>query len=169
MKLDSGIATPSATAPHPAFLTALTERSLAFSSAELSDPTRPFTWQVAPNLFRSFQYAWAGVRYAFVTQRNFRIHTVIASLAISLCLALQIGTTKTAVVGLTCALVMALELLNTALESVVDLTVRNSYHELAKIAKDCAAGAVLVAAIASIFVAGLLLVPPLLQFILAAL
>jgi diacylglycerol kinase (ATP) len=57
---------------------------------------------------------------------------------------------------------MALELLNTAIESVVDLTVKQSYHELAKIAKDCAAGAVLVSAIAAVLVAGSLLIPPLL-------
>jgi diacylglycerol kinase (ATP) len=66
-----------------------------------------------------------------------------------------------AVICLTSGLVMALELLNTAIESVVDLTVKQSYHELAKIAKDCAAGAVLVSAIAAVFVAGSLLLPPL--------
>lgn len=36
---------------------------------------RNLAWQVAPNLFLSFKYAWAGVCYAFTTQRNFRIHT----------------------------------------------------------------------------------------------
>ena len=72
------------------------------------------------------------------------------------------------VIGLTIALVMGMELLNTALESVVDLTVKNSYHELAKIAKDCAAGAVLVSAIASVLVAGSLLLPPLLALIQSA-
>ena len=60
---------------------------------------------------------------------------------------------------------MVLELLNTALESVVDLTVGQSYHELAKIAKDCAAGAVLVSAIAAVIVASCLLVPPLVALV----
>ncbi|MEO0490384.1 MAG: diacylglycerol kinase, partial [Cyanobacteria bacterium J06659_2] len=55
------------------------------------------------------------------------------------------------------------ELINTALESVVDLTVQQTYHELAKIAKDCAAAAVLIAAFASIMVAACLLLPPLLD------
>ncbi|HEY9711251.1 MAG TPA: diacylglycerol kinase, partial [Oculatellaceae cyanobacterium] len=55
--------------------------------------------------------------------------------------------------------------LNTAIESVVDLTVKQSYHELAKIAKDCAAGAVLISAIAAVFVAGSLLLPPLFALI----
>jgi diacylglycerol kinase (ATP) len=71
-----------------------------------------------------------------------------------------------AILALTSALVMVLELLNTALESVVDLTVGQSYHELAKIAKDCAAGAVLIAAIAAVIVASCLFVPPLLALVL---
>ena len=69
---------------------------------------------------------------------------------------------------LTIGLVLALELLNTAIESVVDLTVKQSYHELAKIAKDCAAGAVLVSAMTAVFVAGSLLLPPLFALIQSA-
>ena len=125
-------------------------------------PNRSLAWQVAPNLIISFKYAWAGIRYAFVTQRNFRIHTVIGFLAISLGIFLNITATEMAIIGLTISLVLVLELLNTAIESVVDLTVKQSYHELAKIAKDCAAGAVLVAALAAILVATLILLPPLL-------
>jgi diacylglycerol kinase (ATP) len=67
-----------------------------------------------------------------------------------------------AIIGLTSGLVLTMELLNTALESVVDLTVKQTYHELAKTAKDCAAGAVLISAIAALLVAGSLLLPPLL-------
>lgn len=124
-------------------------------------PHRGLAWAVAPNLFLSFKYAWAGVRYAFLTQRNFRIHSILGFVAIGLGLALQISTVEMAIVSLTCALVMVLELLNTALESVVDLTVQQTYHELAKIAKDCAAGAVMIAAIAAVVVAALILLPPL--------
>jgi len=58
------------------------------------------------------------------------------------------------VIGLTSGLVLVMELLNTAIESVVDLTVKQSYHELAKIAKDCAAGAVLVSSLAAVLVVG---------------
>ncbi|MGC1246190.1 MAG: diacylglycerol kinase family protein [Spirulinaceae cyanobacterium] len=126
---------------------------------------RFFAWQVAPNLFLSFKYAWAGVRYAFVTQRNFRIHTVIGSVAVSLGFFLRVSTVEMAVIGLTCALVLVLELLNTAIESVVDLTVKQTYHELAKIAKDCAAGAVLISALAAMSVAGLILLPRLFTLI----
>ncbi len=132
---------------------------------QLTKPNRSLAWQVAPNLIISFKYAWAGVRYAFITQRNFRIHTVIGTLAISLGIFLKITAVEMSVVGLTIALVLVLELLNTAIESVVDLTVKQSYHELAKIAKDCAAGAVLVAAIAAVLVASFVLLPPLVALI----
>ncbi len=123
---------------------------------------RNLAWQVAPNLFLSFKYAWAGVRYAFITQRNFRIHTLIGTLAVSLGIFLEIQAMEMAVIVMTCAMVMVLELINTALEAVVDLTVKQTYHELAKIAKDCAAGAVLISAIAAVMVAALILLPNLL-------
>nr|MBA2749281.1 diacylglycerol kinase [Tatlockia sp.] len=58
-------------------------------------------------------------------------------------------------------LVLVMELLNTAIESAVDLTVKQSYHDLAKIAKDCAAAAVLVSALVAVLVAGVLIMPPL--------
>lgn len=142
--------------------------STIVSSTAESNPSkkliiRNLAWQVAPNLFLSFKYAWAGVRYAFVTQRNFRIHTFIGILAVSLGIFLEIRAIELAVIVMTCAVVMVLELLNTAIESVVDLTVKQTYHELAKIAKDCAAGAVLISAIAAVVVAACILLPPLLQ------
>ena len=126
---------------------------------------RDLAWEIAPTLLISFKYAWAGLSYAFITQRNFRIHTVIGTLAISLGVFLHLKPVEIAVICLTSGLVMALELLNTAIESVVDLTVKQTYHELAKIAKDCAAGAVLISAITAVFVAGSLLLPPLLTLI----
>jgi len=138
-------------------------------SEQVVKPTRELAWQIAPNLRISFKYAWAGLRYAFISQRNFRIHTVMGALAISSGVFLHLTAIEMAVIALTSALVLALELLNTAIESVVDLTVKQSYHELAKIAKDCAAGAVLISALGSLLVAGWLLLPPLLALIQSAL
>ena len=138
-------------------MTESTDTKLSNKTIELRD----LAWKVAPNLVLSFRYAWAGVSYAFTTQRNFRIHTVIGTLAISLGLFLNVSAIEMAVITLTCAIVMVLELLNTAIEAVVDLTVKQTYHELAKIAKDCAAGAVLLSAIAALIVAVWILLPPL--------
>ncbi|MBW4580410.1 MAG: diacylglycerol kinase family protein [Tildeniella nuda ZEHNDER 1965/U140] len=122
---------------------------------------RDLSWQVAPSLLVSFKYAWAGVSYAFQTQRNFRVHVFVGTFAIGLGLFLHLSAVEMSVVGLTIGAVLAMELLNTALESVVDLTVKQSYHELAKIAKDCAAAAVLVSSLAAVCVASSLLLPKL--------
>ncbi|MEH2168592.1 MAG: diacylglycerol kinase family protein [Nostoc sp.] len=130
---------------------------------------RELSWKVASNLFISFKYAWAGISYSFQTQRNFRIHVSVCAMAIALSVFLHLEAVEIAVIGITSGLVLALELLNTAIESVVDLTVKQTYHELAKIAKDCAAGAVLVSAFVAMLVAGTLLLPPLVRLIISAL
>ncbi len=122
---------------------------------------RPPSWKVASSLIHSFQYAGMGVAYACCTQRNFRIHGAVALLALGLGVGLHLSVMEMALICITCGLVMALELLNTALEAVVDLCVGSDYHVLAKIAKDCAAGAVLISALTAVAVAGLLLLPPL--------
>lgn len=126
---------------------------------------RPPSWNVASSLFNSFQYASMGVAYACCTQRNFRIHMAVAVLALGLGLGLQLSLLELALICVTCGLVMAMELLNTALEAVVDLCAGSEYHVLAKIAKDCAAGAVMISALAAVAVAGLLLFPPLWQWV----
>lgn len=138
------------------------------TSAATGQPNRALSWRVASNLFVSFKYAWAGLSYAFQTQRNFRIHLVVGTIAIILSLYLHLSRVEVAIIGLTIGVVLMMELLNTALESVVDLTVRQTYHELAKIAKDCAAGAVLISALASLLVACSLLIPPLVERIQSA-
>ena len=135
-------------------------------TAEHDALSRPLALKVASNLLVSFGYAWQGVAYAFKTQRNFKIHVCLGSIAIGLSFGLHLARVEIAVMGLTIGAVLAMELINTALESVVDLTVKQTYHELAKIAKDCAAAAVLISAGVSLVVAGVLLAPPIAQLIL---
>lgn len=133
----------------------------AHNPLKLGKPNRALAWKVASSLGVSFKYAWAGVAYAFQTQRNFRIHLIFGTFAIALSLYLSLSSLEIAVISLTIGAVLTMELLNTAIESVVDLTVKQTYHELAKIAKDCAAGAVLISALAAVLVASSLLLPPL--------
>jgi diacylglycerol kinase (ATP) len=133
--------------------------------APIAKPNRELSWRIASSLVVSFKYAWAGLSYAFQTQRNFRIHLVVGMVAIALSIFLKLSAVEIAIIGLTTGAVLTMELLNTAIESVVDLTVKQNYHDLARIAKDCAAGAVLVSALASLLVAGSLLLPPLLELI----
>ena len=142
------------------------------SSTNNSLPTlvskdRELSWQIASNLFVSFKYAWAGITYAFQTQRNFRIHVAVCALAIGLSVFLQLETVQISIIAITSGLVLTLELVNTAIESIVDLTVKQSYHELAKVAKDCAAGAVLVSALVALLVASILIFPPLATLIMS--
>ncbi|MBM5799540.1 MAG: diacylglycerol kinase family protein [Cyanobacteria bacterium K_DeepCast_35m_m2_023] len=119
-------------------------------------------WTVAGDLPSSFRYAAKGLTYSFSSQRNFRIHVITGAVVFSLGLWLGLSIDRLAVLVLTVAAVLVLELLNTATEAVVDLAIGRQFHPLAKIAKDCAAAAVLVAALASLLIALLLLLPPLL-------
>ena len=118
-------------------------------------------WRIAGDLPSSFRYAAQGLGYGFVSQRNFRIHVCTGGLVLGMGIWLQLPAIQLAVLVLTVAVVLVLELLNTAIEAVVDLAIGRRFHPLARIAKDCAAAAVLVSAISSMLIALLLLLPPL--------
>ena len=121
------------------------------------------SWKIAKDLPTSFFYAAKGLGYAFSTQRNFRIHVCFAFIAFCLGFFLGLNKSDLAIMALTATSVLVVELLNTAIESVVDLAIGKRFHPLAQIAKDCSAGAVLVASISSVLIAVLLLFPPLLK------
>ena len=106
------------------------------------------SWRIAGDLPASFRYAAQGLGYAFSSQRNFRIHVVIGAVVFGMAVVLQLDLIRMAVLALTVTAVLVLELLNTAIEAVVDLAIV-VVTTLARIAKDCAA-AVLVAAIGSL-------------------
>ncbi|MCY4055610.1 MAG: diacylglycerol kinase family protein [Cyanobacteria bacterium MAG CAR3_bin_5] len=120
-------------------------------------------YKVARDLPASLRYATQGLVYALASQRNFRLQVVLGILALILGLWLGLDLLELGVLVLTVAAVLVLELLNTATEAAVDLAIGRQFHPLARIAKDCAAAAVLVAAMASILIALLLLSPPLWQ------
>lgn len=103
----------------------------------------------ARNFGESLRFAAAGIAYAFRTQRNLRAHVALGGLAWLLGLHLSLSRAEMAVLLLTIGFVIAMELVNTAVESVVDL-VSESYHRLAEQAKNVAAGAVLASAITSV-------------------
>lgn len=109
---------------------------------------RPKRGLSSRRLRRSFRFAYAGLRLAWTSQPNFRIEVVIGLLALVLSFWLGSGTVA---VLLCAALVLTLEMLNSAIEAVVDLA-SPDLHPLAKTAKDLAAGAVLVSAGISVLV-----------------
>jgi diacylglycerol kinase len=104
-----------------------------------------------------FGYAFSGLWYALRTQLNARVHAVVALLAIILGILLHISPIEFALIFVAITDVFIAEMFNTVLEICVDLT-SPEYHPLAKIAKDVAAGAVLVnsmlAVIIGLFVFG---------------
>jgi diacylglycerol kinase len=109
-------------------------------------------------LLRSFRYAASGVKYCFTTQPNLRIH---ATAAVAVLIAghwLGLSAAEMGVLALTIASVLVAEMFNTAVEALVDI-VSPDYHPLAKVAKDVAAGAVLVTALVSLVVAYFLFGP----------
>ncbi len=106
----------------------------------------------------SFVYAWRGLLYAVRTQRNMRIHVAIALCAIILGVVLHISPVEFAMVFVAITLVFIAEMFNTVAEACVDL-VTHTYHPLARIAKDVAAGAVLLNAMLAVVI-GLLVFGP---------
>lgn len=112
----------------------------------------------------SFRCAIAGVLYVFRTQRNARIHAVMAIVVAATALAVGCSAVEFAVLALTSGLVIVTEIVNTAAETIVDLA-SPEFHDLAKTAKDTAAAGVLMAALTSVVVGLTILGPPLLDIV----
>lgn len=96
-------------------------------------------------LIKSFNYAIDGIIYTLKSQRNMKIHYFIALLVLFLSLFLNLSRMEIIAVIISISLVVLAEMFNTAIEKTVDL-VTTQYSPLAKIAKDVAAGAVLITA-----------------------
>ena len=103
------------------------------------------------NFFKAFQNALNGIGYTCKTQRNIKIQILFALSAIVLGIVLKITSVEWMILILTIFLVFITELLNTAIETVVDLYT-TEYNEKAKIAKDVSAGAVTLMAICSVVI-----------------
>jgi diacylglycerol kinase len=98
---------------------------------------------------RSFAYASAGIAYVVRTQRNARVHIAIGLAVVLAGIGFRVSAVEWAILSLTFGLVFAAEIMNTVAEATVDL-VTQAQHPLAKAAKDAAAGAVLVTALAAV-------------------
>lgn len=110
--------------------------------------------------YKSLGYAISGIINCIKKERNIKIHVLFMILVIICGFVFNLSPTEWLICILLFALVISLELVNTALEAVVDLCSPN-YHELAKYAKDVAAGAVLISAIASIVIGLIIFLPKL--------
>lgn len=109
----------------------------------------------------SFQHAWDGVWHAWKSQPNFRVHLTLAILAVILAILLKLNYWEWMILTMTITLGLVIEMINTAIESVVDL-VSTEWRMSAKSAKDVSAGAMLIYAIGSILVGAILFIPKIL-------
>jgi diacylglycerol kinase len=119
----------------------------------------------SPSLLASFRFAFEGITYALRTQRNFKIHCGITFVVVVAGLLLGLTLEQWAILAVVTGLVFQAELMNTALEAIVD-HVSPEFHALAKVAKDCAAGAVFLAALIAVIVGVLILGPRLMSIFL---
>ena len=113
-------------------------------------------------LTTSFKRAFEGIWHVVRTQRNARIHLLIAAGVALIGAYVGLSLLEWAILALTIGLVLVTEWFNTVTEAVVDLAT-TEYHPLAKVAKDVAAGGVLVTAMVAVVVGVLILGPPLLR------
>ncbi|HEX2923618.1 MAG TPA: diacylglycerol kinase family protein [Chloroflexota bacterium] len=116
------------------------------------------------SLYHSFANAFHGLSYALRYERNPQIHLAMALATVAVGLWLGLAPFEWAILVLTISAVLATELLNSALETLADAT-SPEYHPLVGIAKDVAAGAVLVIAIGAVAVGLLLFLPKLIAIL----
>lgn len=106
----------------------------------------------------SFIHAGAGIWHAVRTQPNFMIHALISGLVVGGGWWVGLASWEWVVLILTITGGLVMELVNTAIEAAVDLAT-SEVHPLAKIAKDCASGGMLVYSVGAIMIAGIIFIP----------
>jgi undecaprenol kinase len=111
---------------------------------------------------KSVRYALRGIKYCFNSERNFRIELIIALATCLLAIILGIQANEWLVILLCSALVLSLEIINTAIEKLSNV-VSTSIHPVIRLVKDMAAGAVFLVSIASIIAAGIIFIPRMLK------
>ena len=121
--------------------------------------SRRQSYKTSKNLLISFQYAFNGIYYVFKTSRNFKIQLVFALISLIIGSLIQISKSSYLILVATIMSVLILETLNTSIETIVDLVIKKEFSNLAKIAKDTSAGAVLLASINSVIIGVYIFIP----------
>jgi diacylglycerol kinase (ATP) len=109
-------------------------------------------------LIKSFRFAFNGLLYALKGDQNFRIHIAAALLVIAASIFFDVNPFEMGILGVMIVLVMVTEMINTAIEHMVDL-ITKEHREDAKIAKDVSAGMVLLSSMGAIIVGFLIFTP----------
>lgn len=114
------------------------------------------------NLIKSFGYALKGVKFAVSNNQNLRIHIAMAVLVILASLFFEINAFEMGILGVTILLVFSAEMINTSIEEMTDL-ITLEHRKEAEIAKDVAAGMVLVVTCGAVIVGILIFLPHILR------
>ena len=125
---------------------------------DLQAPQQQLPQSELAKFMAGFRYAFNGLWYALRTQRNVRVHVCIAILAILLGIILHISAIEFAMIFVAITSVFIAEMFNTVFELCIDIAAPD-YHPLAKIAKDMAAGAVLLSAMLAVAIGLFVFVP----------
>ena len=115
-------------------------------------------------LYKSFGYAFDGIWTVVKKERNMKIHCLAVVVVIAAGCFFKLPLYKWCICFLLFGLILGLEMVNTAVEAVVDL-VTEEKKPLAKLAKDAAAGAVLIAAIMAVVIACLMFIPEIMEIL----
>ena len=108
------------------------------------------------SLLQSFKFAFQGLHFAVISQRNMRIHILIGIAVILLGLSLKLSFIEMALLCITIMLVIVAEVINTAIELSLDFLNEKGHHASVKLIKDIAAGGVLLASVNAVIVGAII-------------
>ncbi len=115
-------------------------------------------------LFKSFAFAFNGIKICFTSETNFKIHVLLAAVAILLGIVFGVSTNEWLIIIFCIAFVISMEMINTAIEKLCDV-VNKDIHPAIKKIKDIAAGAVLVAAGSSFVMGSIIFLPKIIIYL----
>ena len=125
----------------------------------VSRDKHPYQHHANPSILASFRASLSGLGYALANERNLKVHAGVTVLVLIIVGLLGVNAVEASLLLLVTGLVWCMELVNSAVEATVDLVVGEQLHPLAKVAKDVAAAAVVVAALVAVGVGFLVLGP----------
>lgn len=115
--------------------------------------------------FNTFKNARKGMRLSLKSEQNIRVHIICGALALALGFALHFSCVKYCILLLTIVMVISSEMLNSAIEFALDSIYHNRYSRMVGMAKDIAAGAVMIVTVVALMIGVLLFVPPIYRII----
>ena len=115
--------------------------------------------------FNTFKNARKGMRLSLKSEQNIRVHIICGALALALGFALRFSCVKYCILLLTIVMVISSEMLNSAIEFALDSIYHNRYSRMVGMAKDIAAGAVMIVTVVALMIGVLLFVPPIYRII----